>query len=118
VDLSTTPLYVRAGAVIPFGPVKQYTAEPVDEPIDLVVYPGADGESSLYEDDGISLGYQRGEWMRILMGWSDADRTLPLRLADGSMLREPMPRTFRVRVAPEQETREIEFDGSPLDERL
>ena len=33
VDLATMPLYVRAGAIIPMGPVKQYTAEPVDGPL-------------------------------------------------------------------------------------
>ncbi|HEX5439134.1 MAG TPA: TIM-barrel domain-containing protein, partial [Gemmatimonadaceae bacterium] len=43
VDLATMPLYVRAGAIIPLGPVKQYTAERVDGPLSLVVYPGADG---------------------------------------------------------------------------
>ena len=118
VDLATMPLYVRAGAVIPFGPVRQYTADPVDEPVELVVYPGADGRSSFYEDDGISLGYQRDEWMRIVLAWNDADRTLTLRLAEGSQLREPMPRTFRVRVAPEQERREITFDGRALEVRL
>ncbi len=47
VDLETIPLYVRAGAIIPVGPVKQYTSEPIDEPITLRVYPGADGHFSL-----------------------------------------------------------------------
>ena len=72
VDLATMPLYVRAGAVLPLGPVKQYADEPIDEPLTLVVYPGADGTSSLYEDDGRSFDYQRGAWMRIAMGWRDA----------------------------------------------
>ncbi|MGD8816418.1 MAG: glycoside hydrolase family 31 protein [Acidobacteriota bacterium] len=118
VDLATTPLYVRAGAIIPFGPVKQYTSEPSDEPIELVIYPGADGAASLYEDDGASLGYQRGDWMRILMSWSESTGMLTMRLADGSQPRAPMPRTFRVRVAPSQETREITFDGRALEIRL
>jgi len=81
------PLYVRAGAVLPLGPVKQYTAESVDAPLTLVVYPGADGRGSVYEDDGHSFGYQRGEWMRILTDWNDARRTLRLSLADGSRAR-------------------------------
>ena len=34
--LETTPLYVRAGAVIPMGPVKQYVDEHVDGPLTLV----------------------------------------------------------------------------------
>jgi len=52
------------------------------------------------------------------MAWSDGDRTLRLRLADGSQRREPMPRTFRVRVAPEQEAREVVFDGSAMEVQL
>jgi alpha-glucosidase/alpha-D-xyloside xylohydrolase len=40
VTLETTPLYVRAGAVIPMGPVKQYVDEKVDGPLTLTVYPG------------------------------------------------------------------------------
>jgi len=43
VALDDTPLFVRAGAVIPSGPLKQYTSEPVDEPITLRVHPGKDG---------------------------------------------------------------------------
>jgi alpha-glucosidase/alpha-D-xyloside xylohydrolase len=47
VDLETMPLYVRAGAVLPMGPVKQYVDEPVDGPLTLTVYPGASGSSFL-----------------------------------------------------------------------
>ncbi|HUF68885.1 MAG TPA: TIM-barrel domain-containing protein [Longimicrobiales bacterium] len=115
VDLETTPLYVRAGAVIPMGPVKQYTAEPVDEPVTLVVHPGADGESFMYEDDGHTFGYQRGEWMRIVMQWTDAERRLALRLDDGSGRRGPLPRTFRVRVAGETAVSDVTFDGNPTE---
>ena len=47
VDLETIPVYVRAGAVIPMGPVKQYTEEKVDAPVRLVVHPGTDGAFAL-----------------------------------------------------------------------
>ena len=60
VDLGTMPIYVRAGAIIPFDPVRQYTAQPVTEPTTLRVYTGADGEYTLYEDDGISQEYLDG----------------------------------------------------------
>ena len=61
VDLATMPIYVRAGAIIPVDPVRQYTSEPVTEPTTLKVYRGADGEYTLYEDDGISQEYLTGE---------------------------------------------------------
>lgn len=118
VDLETMPLYVRAGAVLPLGPVKQYTAEPTDEPMTLIVYPGADGESSFYEDDGHSFGYQRGEWMRVMMAWDDATRRLSLRLADGSGRMQPLPRRMRVRVSGETQERDLTFDGSPVEIQL
>jgi len=114
VDLETIPLYVRAGAVLPMGPVRQFTGEPSEEPLTLLVFPGADGESSLYEDDGETLGYQRGDWMRIRMEWSDADRRLTLRLSEGSRPPEAPPRTFVVRVASESASREVRFDGDPI----
>ena len=118
VDLDTMPLYVRAGAVLPIGPVKQYANEPADEPTTLVVYPGADGTSALYEDDGRTFDYRNGQSMRIRLGWDDAARTLSLRLADGSRMLPPTPRRFGVRVAGQTSTRQILFDGSPLELRL
>ena len=75
-DLATTPLYVRAGAIVPMGPVKQYTSEPVDGPLTITVYPGADGAFELFEDDGTSLEYKRGGWMGTALAWSDRDRRL------------------------------------------
>src|SRR3972149_3568435 len=41
VDLETTPLHVRAGAIVPLGPVKQYSDEPVEGPLTLGGYAGA-----------------------------------------------------------------------------
>ena len=60
VDLGTMPLYVRAGAIVPFDPVRQYTSQPVTEPTTLKVYTGADGQYTLYADDGITPGVRRG----------------------------------------------------------
>ncbi len=56
-------LFVREGAIIPFGPLMQYRKErPLDE-IDLYLFP-ADGTSSfeLYEDDGVTFEYLQGNY--------------------------------------------------------
>src|SRR5262249_29550765 len=79
VDLATMPIYVRAGAIIPLDPARQYTAQPVTEPTTLRVYPGANGTFTLYDDDGQSLGYRDGSdaktvWIRFR--WDDAARRL------------------------------------------
>jgi alpha-glucosidase len=115
VDLATMPIYVRAGAILPLGPIKQYTDEPSDEPLTLLVYPGANGASALYEDDGISFNHRRGEWMRIAFAWRDATRTLALRLAPGSRMLPPAERRMVVRVAGTASESAVTFRGRPLE---
>src|SRR5690606_17452781 len=118
VDLETMPLYVRAGAVLPIGPVKQYADEPVDAPITLRIHPGASGTSYLYEDDCISFDYKSGEFMRLLLAWNDADRTLSIALADGARMLGPTPRRFEVTVVGTNAVQSVEFSGQPVTVRL
>lgn len=111
VDLATMPLYVRAGAIIPFGPVKQYTEEKVDGPLTVQVYPGANGEFLLYEDDGKTFDFKRGSWMGIRMTWNDKSRRLSLALEKGSRLLGAASREIKVRLMPGQESRSVVFTG-------
>jgi alpha-glucosidase/alpha-D-xyloside xylohydrolase len=115
VDLATIPLFVRAGTILPMGPVKQYTGEHVAGPTTLSVYPGADGGFLLYDDDGLSSGYRKGDWMGIEMAWDDARHRLTLRLANGSRMRPPPARDFEVRLVPEKATRAVRFVGEPVE---
>lgn len=118
VDLETIPLYARAGALIPMGPVKQYTGETVDAPMDLWVHPGADGNFSLYEDDGHTFNYRKGEFTRIDITWMDRRRRLTLRPGKGSRIAEPVKRRMIVRVAGESTARDLIFTGRPIEMRL
>jgi alpha-glucosidase/alpha-D-xyloside xylohydrolase len=118
VDLETMPLHVRAGAILPLGPVRQYADEPADAPMTLVVYPGAAGASTLYEDDGRTFDYRKGAWMRIEMAWQNSGRRLTLRLARGSRMLPPARRTMEVRVAGERAMRTVVFDGRPVEVRI
>ncbi len=111
VDLTTMPMYVRAGAIIPLGPVKQYTGEKADGPLTLQVYPGTDGRFLLYEDDGSTFNFRKGEWMGIQMAWNDRQRRLVLRLAEGSRMLPPRRREIEVRLAAEKATRVAAFEG-------
>jgi alpha-glucosidase/alpha-D-xyloside xylohydrolase len=113
VDLTTTPLYVRAGAIVPLGPSKQYTNEKVEAPLTLQIYPGADGSFLLYEDDGVSFEYRKGEWMGIRVAWNDRQRHLTLRLVDGSRWLPP-GREIEVRFASMKANRRVVFAGRPL----
>jgi alpha-glucosidase/alpha-D-xyloside xylohydrolase len=118
VDLATLPLYVRAGSVIPSGPVKQYVDEPSDAPMTLTVYPGADGASTWYDDDGRSFDYRTGAWMRVAMQWHDRERRLTLRLVQGGKMLAPLERRMVVRVAGSSGEKAIVFNGKPVDVRL
>ena len=114
--MGTIPLYVRAGAVLPLGPGKQYVAEKSDEPLTVKVYPGADGSFMVYEDDGRSFNYRRGEWMGIDISWNDAGRVLRMKLASGSKMLPPLRRAIQIKVAEKQ--KEVEFNGRPLEVRF
>ncbi|MGP0069993.1 MAG: TIM-barrel domain-containing protein [Isosphaeraceae bacterium] len=115
VDLATLPLYVRAGTILPMGPIRQYTGEKVDGPLTLRVYPGADGHFLLYEDDGISFGYRKGDWMGIDLTWNDRARKLSLRLAEGSRMRPPLERPIEVQGVIDMKTIPIRFTGKPFE---
>jgi alpha-glucosidase/alpha-D-xyloside xylohydrolase len=114
VDLGDTPLYVRAGAVLPMGPPRQYTDEVVAGPLTMMVFPGASGVSSLYEDDGESFDFRNGEFMRIEMQWEDATRKLSLRLAPGAHVLRANPMTIAIKMADSDRTRTVDFKGDPL----
>ncbi|WP_443750312.1 TIM-barrel domain-containing protein [Asticcacaulis solisilvae] len=91
------PLFVRAGAIVPMGPVTQYVDEKPDAPLTLTVYTGADGTFSLYEDDGVSNGYTRGAFTRIPLSYNDKTGTLTIGARTGSYPGMVAKRTFRVR---------------------
>jgi alpha-glucosidase len=63
--LDQVPVYVRAGAIVPRQPLVQNTGETPKGPLELRVYPGPDCKGSLYEDDGHSLNYDKGEFLRV-----------------------------------------------------
>src|SRR5260370_14250716 len=114
VDLETTPLYVRAGAIVPMGPVKQYTAEKVDGPITVTVYPGANGAFLLYEDDGSSFNYRQGELIGLQMAWNDARKALSGKLASGGKVLGK--RELKVKMG--SETKRVSFEGRAVEVRF
>jgi alpha-glucosidase/alpha-D-xyloside xylohydrolase len=113
VNLATMPIYVRAGAVIPFDPVRQYMEQEVDGPTTIKVYRGADGEFTMYEDDGISQDYLTNKgttWTR--MAWDDDARRLTIEPAPpAGATNQPSNRTFRVQLLPDDETQEVRYRG-------
>lgn len=69
--LDIMPLFVKAGSIIPMGPVMQYAAEKQADPLELRIFPGADGDFVLYEDENDGYNYEKGQYAEIPMHWND-----------------------------------------------
>lgn len=63
--LEAMPLFIRSGAIIPTGPEIQFTSEKKADPITLYVYAGSNGYFELYEDEGLTYDYQKGNYTSI-----------------------------------------------------
>jgi alpha-glucosidase/alpha-D-xyloside xylohydrolase len=116
VDLETMPVFVRAGAILPLGPVKQHSDEKVDQPLSVSLYPGTDASYMLYEDDGGSFNYRKGEWMGIRFTWNDARGVLTVDLASDSRMLPPLQRNVEIKRL--QARKRIKFDGHPVEVRF
>jgi len=72
------PLFVRAGSLVPMGPEKEWSTEKPEDPIELRVYRGADGDFTLYEDENDGYNYEKGVYATIPLHWDDAKQTLTI----------------------------------------
>ncbi|HUR19168.1 MAG TPA: TIM-barrel domain-containing protein [Vicinamibacterales bacterium] len=95
--LNRMPLYVRAGSIVPVGPEIQHTSEGGGAPITFFVFTGADGSFALYEDDGVSYQYEKGQFSYIPVRYDAARGKLIIGARTGSYTGMPEERTFRVR---------------------
>ena len=111
--ISEIPVFVKAGAILPFGPDVQYTSEKPWDSLEIAVYPGADGRFTLYEDAGDGYGYEAGEYTTIDLTWNDAAGILTLGPRKGAypgMLRE---RDFTVTV-PGRDAVTVHYTGKKV----
>ncbi len=76
--LDMLPVFVRAGTILPRQPLVQSTSQTPQGPLELDVYPGDDCSGSLYLDDGHTLGYTRGAYLRQGLTCSVTPRGLSL----------------------------------------
>ena len=82
--ISIMPLYIKAGSILPLGPKVQYTSEKKWNDLDICIYPGANGEFTLYEDEFDNYDYEKGAFTSIRFTWDDANRTLTISDRNGS----------------------------------
>ncbi|MCM1355964.1 MAG: glycoside hydrolase family 31 protein [Staphylococcus sp.] len=116
-QLARSPLYVRAGSILPIGADLQYTAEKPWDDMTLRIYPGEDATFTLYEDEGDNYNYLKGAYSEIPMTWNDRSRTLTIGSRSGKypgMLHE---RKFTA-VTPDGVKKEIKYTGRKVSVRF
>lgn len=94
--LDRLPLYVRAGSIVPLGPDEEWSTEKPEDPLELRIYAGADGDFILYEDENDTYNYEKGAFATIPLHWDDASRTLMIGDRKGRFPGMLENRTFRV----------------------
>jgi alpha-D-xyloside xylohydrolase len=94
--LDKLPLYVKAGSIIPMGPVMEYATEKAAKIIELRIYPGADGKFTYYEDENDNYNYEKGQYATIIFSWADKQKQLTISDTKGSFAGILKSRTFNI----------------------
>ena len=90
------PVFVREGAIIPFGPEMEWSDEKPAELINLYIYAGQDGSFQLYEDEGTNYNYEKGKYATIDITYDDATRTVSFGARKGQFAGMLKNRRFNV----------------------
>jgi alpha-D-xyloside xylohydrolase len=107
------PVFVRAGSIVPTGPAIQHTGNNSGLALTLIVYTGADGRFSLYEDDGVSRQYLNGKYARVPLDWNEATKILAIGAREGTYSGMAGKRTINVRWMKPGTLRPLSFDARP-----
>jgi len=98
--LERIPVLVRAGSIVPMGPVRQHTGEAPDAPLELHIYPGRDASFTLYDDQGDGYAYEQGAFATVEIRWDDRARRLTIGECAGTYPGMPAERTMTVTLHP------------------
>lgn len=101
VPISIIPLFIKAGSIIPFGPLQQYVDEHKAGAVELRIYPGANGRFTLYDDEGDNYNYERHQYSTIDLTWNNALKTLTIHNRKGAYPGMLKQRTFKIAIVKE-----------------
>ena len=105
------PVFVREGAIIPFGPEMEWSDEKPAELINLYVYAGKDGQFQLYEDEGTNYNYEKGKYATIDIIYDDATRTVSFGARKGSFNGMLKQRRFNVVLITKDAPKPLDLDN-------
>ncbi len=121
--ISIMPLYVKAGSIVPWGPEVQYASEKKADDMEIRIFPRADGEFTLYEDEGDNYNYEKGKYATITFSWNDSQKTLSISDRQGAFSGMLKKRKFKVVLVKEnsgigieisENSKIIEYSGEKL----
>jgi alpha-D-xyloside xylohydrolase len=126
--IDVMPLYVRAGSIVPMGPNVEYATQATSAPIELRIYPGANGEFKFYEDENDSYNYEKGASSTFDFKWNDQSRQLTITARKGTFPGMVKRHTFNVVIVKEgrgvntgisaKADKTVNYDGKPLTVKL
>ena len=108
--LNRVPMFVRAGSIMPLGPVMQHVGEKQWDNLELRVYPGADASFMLYEDEGDNYNYEKGVYSTIPISWNERSRTLTIGERKGTYLGMIEGRKFTI-ITPDGRQQPVDYNG-------
>lgn len=119
------PLFIKAGSVLPIGPDVQYAAEKKWDELEIRVYPGADGDFTLYEDENDNYNYEQNKFSEIKFHWNDKAKRLEIADRVGSFEGMLHQRRFNIRLGYKEDTnsasqdiKSVAYTGKALNVKL
>jgi len=128
-SITSMPLYIRAGSILPMGPNIQYADQKQPDTIALRIYRGASGQFTLYEDEGDNYDYETGAYATIPITYNDASKMVTIGTRSGSFTGMLQTRIFKivwvrsghgtgldssVTIAPTDSDKYVTYSGSPI----
>ena len=111
------PMFVKAGSILPLGPEMQYVGEKPWDNLELRVYPGADGDFLLYEDEGDNYNYEKGVYSTISFHWDNRTHTLTIGDRQGHFPGMLQTRRFNI-VLPDGRQKSVTYNGAAQSVRM
>ncbi len=90
------PLFVKAGSIVPMGKEMEWATQHPAATIELRIYPGADGNFTLYEDANDTYNYEKGDYATFTFNWNDQNKTLTISPRKGAYPGMLAKRVFNV----------------------
>lgn len=112
--LERIPVLVRAGSIVPIGPAEQYAGEKPSSDLEIRVYPGTDGDFTLYEDEGTNYNYEKGMLSTIHFHWNDKKRELSIERRSGQFPGMLQSRQFKIVAMDSSSVRQVLYDGKQI----